>query len=341
MGLFSNKKEIPADKYSEPGAQERTMNISCLPPLPCPNANCPAELDANQGNAIEPKTERKYFLDYPCDLRPGEKVTFILSLHGSDLPGSGSWHRRYFPIMDLKEKYRLVIATPNSSDPFVGWNAAKDDEYLRNIVEEVYAAFGPSQIKAFWLAGHSFGGQTSNRLLTTNFFRKRLTGWVSLSGGRLGSKREEVRVPIPGPVPGGPPATPPGTPPGQPMRLAADASILPDYPFSHIYVSGEHELTAAGLPGNSLWAQKLRCGPQTRGPDVVDTQAGYVDDSRVQANPNPIWGLKAHAGTARVYLYPGGADRYFVADIVRLDKGHTEGLEPLITEEIVKLMTSH
>jgi hypothetical protein len=29
-----------------------------------------------------------------------------------------------------------------------------------------------------------------------------------------------------------------------------------------------------------------------------------------------------------------------VADVVRIDKGHTEGLEPRITEELVKLMLS-
>jgi hypothetical protein len=29
-----------------------------------------------------------------------------------------------------------------------------------------------------------------------------------------------------------------------------------------------------------------------------------------------------------------------VADVVRIDKGHTEGLEPKVTEAIVKLMVS-
>jgi hypothetical protein len=29
-----------------------------------------------------------------------------------------------------------------------------------------------------------------------------------------------------------------------------------------------------------------------------------------------------------------------VADVVRLDKGHTEGLEPKVTEELVKLIVS-
>src|SRR5205085_11763048 len=104
--------------------------------------------------------------------------------------------------------------------------------------------------------------QTSSGLILTDpFFRGRLTGWVSLSGGRLGNKREEVRAPIPtgSGGPGGPPPPPPGTPPGAPLRLVADASVLPDYPFSFIYETGEHELTAAGLPHASKWAQKLIC----------------------------------------------------------------------------------
>ena len=68
----------------------------------------------NQGAVVEMKTRRTYFLDYPCDLKPGEKVTFILSLHGG---GSyGNWQRHYFPIMDYKDKYRLVIATPELAD---------------------------------------------------------------------------------------------------------------------------------------------------------------------------------------------------------------------------------
>ena len=53
------------------------------PPLHCGDANCPGALVIEQGTAIEPKTGRKFFLDYPCDLKRGEKITFILSLHGA------------------------------------------------------------------------------------------------------------------------------------------------------------------------------------------------------------------------------------------------------------------
>ena len=39
-------------------------------------------------------------------------------------------------------------------------------------------------------------------------------------------------------------------------------------------------------------------------------------------------------------MFPGCKDGRVVADVVRLDKGHTEGLEPKVTEELVKLMLS-
>src|SRR5262249_20602990 len=122
-----------------------------------------------------------YFLEYPCDLKRGEKVTFILSLHGA---GSyGNWQRHYFPIMDFKDKYRLVIATPNS--PTRVWSG-DDDTYLQNIATSVIDQLGRENIKAFWLVGHSQGGLTSNRIIRTDFFKDKVDGWLSLSGGRLG-----------------------------------------------------------------------------------------------------------------------------------------------------------
>ena len=72
----------------------------------------------------------------------------------------------------------------------------------------------------------------------------------------------------------------------------------------------------------------------------MDTQPGYVHDGSRQDPGTKSWGLLPRPGTAEVYVYPGCRDGTVVADVVRLDKGHTEGLEPKVTEAIVSLMLS-
>lgn len=296
----------------------------CVSPTPlhCPDADCPNELVAHHGNVRLPKSRRAFFLDYPCDLKPGEAVTFVLSLHGAGM--AGNWHRHYFPLVDLTSKYRLVVATPSAVNSM--WNPDNDEAHLRNIVDFIYAQVGAKNIKAFWLAGHSDGGLMANRLLMMPFYRDRLTGWVSLSSGRLGEKRA-LAVVRDGPAPSA-------------RRLTLANASLPDYKLSHIYTSGEHELTATGLPDHSIWAQELGCNVQMRRPDIVDRKAGYVWDGRLPLTRGPRAGRRPRPGHARVFVYPECGGGHVVADVIRLDKGHTEGLEPNVTEEIVRLMLS-
>jgi len=299
--------------------------------LHCPDKDCMPDRIINPGPIVEMKTRRTYFLDYPCDLKPGEKVTFILSLHG--FGSYGNWQRHYFPILDYKDKYRLVIATPNS--PTKSWSAA-DDEYLQNIVDSVVGQLGKENIKAFWLVGHSQGGLTSNRLVRTDFFKDRVDGWLSLSGGRLGGNPGRAAT-----FGAGRPATPAAaTPP--PAITAAMAALreLPTSEFSFIFTTGQREMDEKGLPEKSEWAAKYNCGPRRKAEEIVDTKAGYVYDSTRQNPPNPAWGLPPAPGKAQVSVYPDCKDGRVVADVVRIDKGHTEGLEPKVTEELVKLMLS-
>jgi hypothetical protein len=95
-----------------------------------------------------------------------------------------------------------------------------------------------------------------------------------------------------------------------------------------------------GLPGSSAWAERLSCGPRGKAQEIVDTKAGYIYDRTRQDPPNPSWGLLPRPGTAQIYAYANCKDGRVVADIERLEKGHTEGLEPNITEALVKLMLS-
>jgi hypothetical protein len=321
-------------------AQQQFVQIAgapCATPptLHCPDADCTSDRVINQGPIVEMKTRRTYFLDYPCDLKPDEKVTFVLSLHGA---GSyGNWQRHYFPILDYKDKYRLVIATPNS--PTHVWSEA-DDEYLKNIVTFVVDQIGRQNVKAFWLAGHSQGGLTSNRLVRTDFFKNIVDGWLSLSGGRLGGSPGRGNFtglaagPLGAPGRGG---APPGR--GGPSPGAATQG-LPTSDFSFIFETGEREMDEKGLPAASEWAAKFACGPKAKGDEIVDTKAGYIYDRSRQNPPVPAWGLLPRPGTARMFVYPGCKDGRVVADVVRFEKGHTEGLEPDVTEALVKLMLS-
>lgn len=308
----------------------------CISPawLHCPDKDCSPDRVINPGPIVEMKTRRTYFLDYPCDLKPGEKVTLILSLHG--FGSYGNWQRHYFPLLDYKDKYRLVIATPSSPTRF--WSEA-DDEYLQNIVTSLVGEIGKDNIKAFWLVGHSQGGLTSNRLVRTAFFKDRVDGWLSLSGGRLGG--QPGRSPTWGP----PRSTTPGaTPSGSaPSTIASAMAALREPPpsdFSFIYETGSREMDDKGLPDSSTWATKVGCGARSKPEEITDTTPGYVYDSTRQNPPNPAWGLLPAAGKAEVYTYSGCKDGRVVADIARIDKGHTEGLEPNVTEELVKLMVS-
>lgn len=279
----------------------------------------------------EPETGRTYYLDYPCDLRAGEDVTFVLSLHGGG--SSHNWQRGYFPAYDWKEEYRLVIATPWS--PTRRWSEV-DDEYLHNIVDDVIEAVGREHVRSFWLAGHSQGGSTSRRIVCTDFFRTKVDGFLSLSGGRLGGAAPRSpnagrprQADEPPPEASAAPASPP-TAQAPPRDPACD--------FSHIFEIGEHEITE--LPTTSTRARMYGCDARIQRSDIVDIEPGYVHDGGHQNPATPEWGRVPRPGTAHVFVYPNCEDGRVVADVMRMDKGHTEGLEPQVTRELVRLMVS-
>lgn len=277
---------------------------------------------------VDERTGRKYFLDFPEDLSGGE-LTFLLNLHGG---GSvGMWQHDYFPAHDLTDAYRLVVATPSAMTkvPTRHWAPEADDEHLRNVVEQVLGRFGVGNVRAFWLVGHSQGGMTANRLLQLPFYAERVDGWLSLSGGRIG--RAQV-------VDGfGPPRTPEQEAVMAQFRASRlEALPVPEADLSFIFATGEHEIVA--LPETSPWAERFGAGARVRLPDVVDTRPGRVHDDRWDGRASASWGRGPRPGTAQVHVFPGARGGRVIADIVRLDKGHTEGLEPRITEEIVKLI---
>ncbi len=274
---------------------------------------------------IEPRTNRKFYLDLPGDLREGDKLLFLLSLHGGG--SNGKWQREYFPAYDHVDRYRMIVATPTAAttEPARRWVAEADDAYLEGIVEYVAARFGRPKIRAFWLVGHSQGGMTSNRLLRGDYFAQRTDGWLSLSGGRLG---QAPLVEGFGP-PGGGRLRPPGA--------ARPATALPETDISFIFAVGEHEIVA--LPETSPWAEKYGAGPRQRLPDIVDEEPGKIYDTLREGRSSKSWGLHPRPGSAQVFHYPNARDGRVIADVVRVDKGHTEGLEPKVTEALLAMIS--
>jgi hypothetical protein len=80
------------------------------------------------------------------------------------------------------------------------------------------------------------------------------------------------------------------------------------------------------------------CGAQAKQGEVVDTKAGYIYDRGRQNPGTKQWGLLPRPGKANVFVYSNCTDGRVVADVIRIDKGHTEGLEPRVTEELVKMI---
>ncbi|MGD2132582.1 MAG: alpha/beta hydrolase [Maricaulaceae bacterium] len=332
----------------EPAEPLQLAGAECVrPPVQhCPEADCPGEMVIDQGPVVEPTTGRNYFLDYPCDLRPGEDVTLILSLHGG---GSyGNWQRHYFPILDYVDEHRLVVATPNA--PIQFWTT-EDDEYLQTLVASLIDEIGEENISSFWLAGHSQGGMTSNRLVCTDFFADKVDGWLSLSGGRIGpaglapsfgiggggaAADDEGDAPAEEAAAPALPAFPPIDGANGPERAQPGSAVTPKCDINYIFTTGNREI--AGLPEDSPWAEKYHCDARVRRDDIVDTEPGYVYASNAQEDPNPAWGLLPRPGTAEVYVYPNCDGGRVVADVMRLDKGHTEGLEPVVTETLIEMM---
>ncbi|WP_296595927.1 hypothetical protein [Phenylobacterium sp.] len=319
-----------ASLAASPALARDVGGVACTTPQParCSGESCVPAL-AELGNVVDAKTGRKFWLDYPCDLKPDEKVTFILNLHGA---GSiGNWQRHYFPAADYVQKYRLVVATPTAATatPVRRWDGAADDAHLQNITDFVFDSFGKANIRSMWLAGHSQGGFTSRRIVCSDYFRGKVDGWLSLSGGRIGQAPFVKQFGPPKPD-----GSPPDPRPAGANPMAADTPPACD--FSHIFEVGQWEIDA--LPETSPWAEKYGCTRRVRQKDIVDDKPGYVwDFSRAGYK---VWGMKAAPGKGELFAYQGCKDGRVVADVVRENKGHTEGLEPRVTETLIQMIVA-
>ena len=308
------------------------VNCAAPPAWHCPDSDCQPGVVTQPGDTVETKTRRPFFLDCPSNYKPGQKVNILLSLHG--FGSYANWQRNYFPAMDVKDKYHLVVITPGSPVRF--WSEA-DDEYLHNIVDLVVAAIGKENVDHFILAGHSQGGLTSSRLVCTDYFKDKVDVRISLSGGRVGDVAWANKGFANGGPPvyrsGGPPPPPP--PPPRFPTFSGPPGGACDYSF--IFSNGENESTPAAT---SPLAEKYGCAARAEQPEVLDPKPGYVWDATRQDPGTDGWGHYPKSGRALIYIFPKCRDGRVIADVVRMQKGHTEGYEPNVTDAIIGLAVS-
>jgi len=317
--------------YAQPAHTLMGVDCAAPPAWHCPDSDCQPGVVTQSGDTVELRTRRTFFLDCPSDYKPGDKVNIVLSLHG--FGSFANWQRNYFPAMDVKDKYHLVVITPGS--PIRYWTDY-DDEYLHDLVDEVVAAVGKQNVSHFILAGHSQGGLTSRRLVCDPYFRDKVDVRISLSGGRVGEATPAGK----GFVGGVPIYKSGGAPPPAPQLPRFPAEVGPpggDCDYSFIFSNGENESIPAAT---SPLADKFGCGPRQQLADVIDPKAGYVWDATRQDPGSDGWGHYPKSGRALVYVFPNCKDGRVVADVVRIAKGHTEGYEPNVTDAIVGLAVS-
>jgi hypothetical protein len=133
------------------GAPGRTLaGVTCEtpPPVHCTLDGCTREQLGNLGNAKEPKSGRSFFLDYPCDLKPGEPVVFSeparrridRQLAAALLPCSRLQGQVPPRHRDAHRRHDRTI-TPGAPGVRM-WNADADDAFLRDLVDYLFAEIG-------------------------------------------------------------------------------------------------------------------------------------------------------------------------------------------------------
>jgi hypothetical protein len=206
------------------------------------------------------------------------------------------------------------------------------------MIDLVVGTVGKQNVEHFILAGHSQGGLTSSRIVCSDYFKDKVDVRISLSGGRVGPATSANRGFVGGiPVYKSGEATANAAQPG--LRMPATPAGPPggacDYSF--IFSNGEYESIPADT---SPLADKFACGKRVQLPEVIDRKPGYVWDSSRQDPGTDGWGHYPKSGRALVYQFPNCKDGRVVADVVKMQKGHTEGYEPNITDKIIELAVS-
>lgn len=127
---------------------------------------------------------RQVHVAYPCNIHAGAPVTFILNLHGT-MPDEAlkGYQVAYFSINNHADTHNLIVVSPKSvvSQWGNGDNGA-DLPHLMAVIDWVYTTFAALDIRAMWVAGHSWGAMYSTTFACRPDLADKVKGVVLSSG---------------------------------------------------------------------------------------------------------------------------------------------------------------
>ncbi len=127
---------------------------------------------------------RGVHLAYPCNKHGGAPMVFILNLHGT-MPAEELklYQVAYFSANNLVDSHNFITAAPKSV--VAQWgndDGGLDEPHLMEVIDYVYTTFSDFDIRAMWIAGHSWGAMYSTRFVCNPAIADKVRGGVFQSG---------------------------------------------------------------------------------------------------------------------------------------------------------------
>jgi hypothetical protein len=124
---------------------------------------------------------------YPCNKHKGAPVVFILNLHGT-MPSEELklYQVAYFSANTLVDSHNFITAAPKAvGSQWGNGDGGVDLPHIMEVIDWVYTTFADFDIRAMWVAGHSWGAMYSTNFACDPAVADKLRGAVLQSGSGM------------------------------------------------------------------------------------------------------------------------------------------------------------
>jgi hypothetical protein len=139
---------------------------------------------------------RGVFVAYPCDKHEGAPATVILNLHGT-MPTEDIklYQVGYFSAHTLVNSHNLIMVSPKAvGSQWGNGDGGADQPHLMEVIKWTYDTFKDFDIRALWVAGHSWGSAYTARFGCLPELADKVKGLILMSGGGTASCQSKVSV---------------------------------------------------------------------------------------------------------------------------------------------------